>query len=84
MVAVFNQSSCLRNIDHSFDFARSLFFIFKGNILQKKAATIWLISIIAMHAIPFKEVRYLAFLSPLSAVIIFPAIESILSLKNVV
>lgn len=58
------------------------FSFFKGNILQKKAATIWLISIIAMHAIPFKEVRYLAFLSPLSAVIIFPAIESILSLKK--
>lgn len=50
----------------------SLFF-FKGkDQLLKIMAIIWCINIIFMQSIPFKEVRYIEYLAPLSAFILVP------------
>lgn len=42
---------------------------------HKVAAVFWLLMVAVMQAIPFKEVRYLAFLAPLTALLIVPSAE---------
>lgn len=48
------------------------------DLLARQIAITWLLLVIAMHLTPFKEVRYLAYLAPLSAFLIVPVIERIL------
>lgn len=42
---------------------------------QRLAARMWLILLVAMHFIDLRQVRYLAFLGPLTAFLIIPAVE---------
>ncbi len=53
----------------------------KGSNFQKQAAIVWLLSFLAMSAITFKEVRYMAFLAPISAIVIYPAIRYVSELR---
>lgn len=43
--------------------------------LQRSVALVWLLLVVTLACIPFKEVRYLAFLAPLNAWLIVPAID---------
>lgn len=46
-----------------------------ANPLLRVSAIFWSLMVITLQLIPFKEVRYLAFLAPLTALLIVPAIE---------
>jgi len=46
-----------------------------GNARLRMIAVCWLMSAIAIQLVAFKEVRYVLFLAPLTAVLIVPAIE---------
>lgn len=46
-----------------------------GDARLRMVAVCWLISVIIMQSIGFKEVRYLAFLAPLSAMLILPVVS---------
>ncbi len=48
-----------------------------GNLLLRQVALFWLLAVLVMSLVPFKEVRYLAFLAPLTAVLIAPVITRI-------
>ena len=52
----------------------------RGTDFQKAAATAWVVLYLLMELSPFKEVRYLAFLAPLTAVIIILPIERVIAL----
>ena len=52
--------------------APGLWYSLKGTPDQRLAARTWLILIIAMHLVPLRQVRYLAFLGPLTAYITQP------------
>jgi hypothetical protein len=47
----------------------------QANRLLQVSAIVWLLLITALQFTPFKEVRYLAFMAPLTALLIVPAIE---------
>ena len=47
----------------------------RGSRLQRRVALAWIASIILMHVLPLREVRYIAFLAPLSTFIIVPAVR---------
>ena len=53
--------------------------LWSGTRLQRQAALTWLLLVIAMQLTPFKEVRYLAFLAPLSAFLLIPVVRYIWS-----
>lgn len=59
------------------------FSLSRGNQLQKHAALLWLSSFIAISSVAFREVRYLAFLAPVSAIVIYPVVRHILGLKKI-
>ncbi len=44
-----------------------------GARLQRRIALAWIVAIVFMQALPLREVRYIAFLAPLSAFMIAPA-----------
>jgi hypothetical protein len=46
-------------------------------------AIAWLAYVIALHAISFKEVRYAAFLAPLSAVLVWAAIRGVARIRRI-
>ena len=46
-----------------------------GSRLQRRAAFAWIIAVVFIHALSQREVRYLAFVAPLSALIITPAVS---------
>lgn len=81
---IFSQDLYLRNL-HNYGICATLLII-PGLIsaLNRKApclrmiAVCWLSSIAIMQLIPFKEVRYLLFLAPLTAPLILPIIQRIL------
>lgn len=50
----------------------------RGDFLSRTVAVSWLFLFALMLWIPFKEVRYLGFLSPLTAFIIVPAIDELI------
>lgn len=46
-----------------------------GNVHRRPAIIAWVLMVAAMHMVGQREVRYLAFLSPLTAVLIVPAVR---------
>ena len=46
-----------------------------GDRLGQSAALCWVFGFVAISLLPFKETRYIAFLMPLSAVVVLPALE---------
>ena len=52
-----------------------LVYSLRGSGLQRRVALAWIASIILMHVLPLREVRYIAFLAPLSTFIIVPAVR---------
>ena len=46
-----------------------------GSPLQRRAALAWITAVVFVHAMPLREVRYMAFVAPLSAFVIVPAIR---------
>lgn len=52
-----------------------LWFSLRGDPDQRLAARVWLILLVAMHLVALRQVRYLAFLGPLTAFLIIPAVE---------
>ena len=49
----------------------------RGTPLQRRMAIAWITAAAAIQAMPLREVRYLAFLAPLSAFVIVPAVRLI-------
>jgi hypothetical protein len=48
-----------------------------GSRLQRRIALVWIAAIVFMHVLPLREVRYIAFLAPLSAFLIVPAARTL-------
>ena len=46
-----------------------------GSRLQRRTAFAWIVAVAFVHALPQREVRYLAFVAPLSALLIAPAVS---------
>ncbi len=57
--------------------------IWRGDMLQRQSAFTWILLLIAMHLTPFKEVRYLAFMAPLTALTLVPVFRQIFSMTPV-
>ena len=79
--AIFSTDIYLRNI-HNFGIAAMLLVLpalvlaFRGNDARlRMLAVCWIVSVIALQLTSFREVRYLAFLAPLTAVLIIPVIQ---------
>lgn len=51
--------------------------------LQRMLAVAWIVLVAAMQCLPFKEVRYLGYLAPLTAMLIVPAIDFLTRLRPV-
>jgi hypothetical protein len=49
----------------------------RGQSIERLVAMVWLFLLVALHLTPYKEVRYLAFLAPLTAVLIAPVLEEV-------
>jgi len=80
----FSQDLYLRNL-HNYGITAMLLVIpglvaaLSGqNTRLRMVAVCWIISVIIMQIVPFKEVRYLLFLTPLTAVLILPIIQRLL------
>jgi hypothetical protein len=54
----------------------------RGARLSKSIAIAWVLLVITMQLIQFKEVRYLGFLAPLTAVLIVSAIDALLRFRR--
>lgn len=55
---------------------------FRGsNAQQRMIATCWVLSVLIIQAIGFREIRYLAFLAPLTAMLIVPVAQRLLTKK---
>jgi len=48
-----------------------------GSPRQRRLALAWITGVVFLHALPLREVRYMAFLAPLSAVVISPALQMV-------
>src|SRR6185295_20198515 len=48
-----------------------------GSPRQRRLALAWITGVVFLHALPLREVRYMAFLAPLSAVVIAPALQMV-------
>lgn len=53
-----------------------------GVRFQRAAAVVWIILFAIMNLVSFKEARYLAYLAPLTAILIVPVISSLLSWRR--
>ncbi len=51
-----------------------LWLAWRGTRWQQRVAWAWITAVVVIHAMPLREVRYLAFLAPLSACLIAPAV----------
>jgi hypothetical protein len=49
----------------------------RGQSIERLVAMVWLLLLVALHLTPYKEVRYLAFLAPLTAVLIAPVLQQV-------
>lgn len=49
----------------------------RGTPLQREIAVAWVGAFVFMHLLPLREVRYLAFLAPLSACVLIPAVRTV-------
>lgn len=82
--SLFEWDLYLRNL-HNYGIA-TILMVFPGVVLalrgddtrSRMVAVCWLISVIVLQLVGFKEVRYLAFLAPLSAILILPVITIVL------
>ena len=54
----------------------------RGSRLQKTVALSWILSLGILHLLSFREVRYMAFLAPLTAFLIVPPVEWIVRRKK--
>ena len=52
-----------------------LWFSLRGNRLQQSAALAWIVLVAAFHGLHLRQVRYLAFLAPVTALIILPVLS---------
>jgi hypothetical protein len=48
-----------------------------GSSRQRRLALAWITGVVFIHVLPLREVRYMAFLAPLSAVVIAPALQMV-------
>jgi hypothetical protein len=48
---------------------------FRGCAMQRRIAVAWIVAVAFMHVMPLREVRYLAFVAPLSAFMIVPVVR---------
>jgi hypothetical protein len=78
---VFTTDLYLRNV-HNYGIAAMLLVLpgivlaFRGSDARiRLVAVCWIVSVIALQMVSFREVRYLAFLAPLTAVLIVPVIH---------
>ena len=78
---IFTTDLYLRNI-HNYGIAAMLLvlpgivFAFRGSDARMRlVAVCWIVSVIALQMVSFREVRYLAFLAPLTAVLIAPVVH---------
>jgi hypothetical protein len=53
-----------------------------GNRLQRSIAIAWIVLVLIMQHLQFKEVRYLGFLAPLTAFLVVAAIDAIVSFRR--
>jgi len=53
-----------------------------GNRLQRSIAIAWIVLLLVMHLLQFKEVRYLGFLAPLTAFLVVAAIDAIVDFRR--
>ena len=81
LATLFPQDLYIRNI-HNYGIATALLVLpglvlaFRGQDARlRMVAVCWLISVAMLQIVSFKEVRYLAFLAPLSAMLIVPVIQ---------
>lgn len=81
---IFSQDLYLRNI-HNYGISAAVLVIpgllaavYSRDARLRMVSICWLLSVTIMQLITFKEVRYLAFLAPLTAVLILPIIQHIL------
>jgi len=58
-----------------------LVFSLGGSRLQRRVALAWVTAIVLMHALPLREVRYIAFLAPLAAFLVVPAVRALRSYR---
>lgn len=79
--AIFTTDLYLRNI-HNYGIAAMLLVLpgillaFRGaDARMRLVAVCWIVSVIALQMVSFREVRYLAFLAPLTAVLIVPVVQ---------
>ena len=56
--------------------------ILRGSDLQRMIAIGWLVLVASMAVLEFKEVRYLAFLAPMSAFLLVPAIRIVIAYRR--
>ena len=82
--AIFTTDIYLRNI-HNYGIAAMLLVVpglvlaFRRNDARlRMVAVCWMVSVIALQLVSFREVRYLAFLAPLTAVLIIPTIQLVI------
>ena len=82
--AIFTTDLYLRNI-HNYGIAAMLLALpglviaFRGNDARlRMVAVCWIVSVIALQMVSFREVRYLAFLAPLTAILIVPVIQLVI------
>ncbi|MGI9271569.1 MAG: hypothetical protein ACR2QT_07335 [Woeseiaceae bacterium] len=83
--AIFTTDIYLRNI-HNFGIAAMLLVLpglvlaFRGKDARlRMIAVCWVVSVIALQLTSFREVRYLAFLAPLTAMLIIPTIRLVIN-----
>lgn len=53
-----------------------------GNRLRRSIAITWILLLSAMQVVEFKEVRYLGFLAPLTAVLVIAAVDAIVGFRR--
>ena len=61
----------------------SLLSLRSGDRMQRSVAIVWILLLAVMLLTPFKEVRYLGFLAPLTAWLLVPALQSLSRLGRV-
>jgi hypothetical protein len=83
--SIFSPELYLRNL-HNYGIAvvlmviPGLVYAFRSTDARlRMIAFCWVVCVVAMQLVSFKEVRYLAFLAPLSAVLIVPVVQSLIT-----
>lgn len=56
--------------------------LFQRGTLLQSVAIVWLLLLVLMQLTPFKEVRYLIFLAPLTAVLLIPVLQRLWALRK--